>query len=214
MHGGGGDEEAWISRGRANYILDNLIAAGSARPMLVVITNGIPANVAAPGDRPLTPEADPLDTSTPRSMTGGQFEESLVEDVIPFIENRYRVIPDADFRAITGLSMGGYHTQKITNIYPGRFAYIGVMSMGIYSRFGDYDRELHVQQLRALLASQPKLYWVACGKEDFLFDGVTELLALYDEIGFDYTYRESEGGHSWNNWRLYLSEFAPMLFKE
>ena len=87
------------------------------------------------------------------------------------------------------------------------------MSMGIYSRFGDYDAEVHKQQLRALQSSNPKLYWIACGKEDFLFDGVTELLALYDEVGFDYVYRESEGGHSWNNWRLYLSEFAPMLFK-
>jgi enterochelin esterase-like enzyme len=63
-------------------------------------------------------------------------------------------------------------------------------------------------------AVAPKRYWIACSREDFLFEGVTELLALYDEVGFDYTYRESEGGHSWNNWRLYLSEFAPMLFKD
>lgn len=213
LHGGGGDEEAWVSRGRANYILDNLIAAGTVEPMLIVMTNGIPANAAAPGDRPFFPEAGQTDTQGPAAMTTGQFEESLVEDVIPFIESRYRVIPDPDHRAITGLSMGGYHTQKITNAHPGSFSYIGVMSMGIYSRFGDYDAQVHKQQLMALQASHPKLYWIACGREDFLFEGVTELQALYDEVGFDYTFRESEGGHSWNNWRLYLSEFAPMLFK-
>jgi enterochelin esterase-like enzyme len=214
LHGGGGDEEAWISRGRANYILDNLIAAGTAEPMLIVMTNGIPANAAAPGDRPFSAEARRTDTGAPAAMTTGQFEESLIEDVIPFIESRYRVIGDADHRAIAGLSMGGYHTQKITNAHPGMFNYIGVMSMGMYDRFGDYDAEEHRQQLRALQASHPKLYWIACGKEDFLFDGVTQLRALYDEVGLDYTYRESEGGHSWNNWRLYLSEFAPMLFRD
>lgn len=213
LHGGGGDEEAWISRGRANYILDNLIAAGAANSMLIVITNGIPANAAAPGDRPFASEAGPTDRQGPAAMTTGQFEESLIRDVIPFIEGRYRVIADADHRAIAGLSMGGYHTQKITNAHPGTFSYIGVMSMGIYSRFGNYDRAEHRQQLRALQASHPKLYWIACGREDFLFDGVTELRTLYDDVGFDYTYRESEGGHSWNNWRLYLSEFTPMLFK-
>ena len=214
LHGGGGDEEAWISRGRANYILDNLIAAGAAEPMLIVMTNGIPANAAAPGDRPFAPMANPADTQGPAAMTTGQFEESLIEDVIPFIEGRYRVIAGADHRAIAGLSMGGYHTQKITNAHPGMFSYIGVMSMGIYNRFGNYDGAVHRQQLRALQASHPRLYWIACGKEDFLFDGVTELRALYDDVGFDYTYRESEGGHSWNNWRLYLSELVPMLFRD
>ena len=214
LHGGGGDEEAWVSRGRANYILDNFIAAGAAEPMLIVMTNGIPANAASPGDRPFSAEPRRTETGGPAAMTTGQFEQSLIQDVIPFIESQYRVIPDADHRAITGLSMGGYHTQKITNAHPGTFSYIGVMSMGIYNRFGDYDAEVHRQQLRALQASHPKLYWIACGKEDFLFEGVTELRALYDEVGFDYVYRESEGGHSWNNWRLYLSEFAPMLFRD
>ena len=76
--------------------------------------------------------------------------------------------------------------------------------------------DLRFVQLRRRSCEEnpPKLYWIACGTEDFLFDGVTELRALYDEVGFDYTYRESEGGHSWNNWRLYLSEFAPMLFRD
>jgi len=212
LHGAGGDEEAWISRGRANYILDNLIASGAAEPMLIVITNGIPSVPAAPGDRPMFPETA-TDTRGPQAMTTGQFQTSLVRDVIPFIESNYRVVPDPEHRAIAGLSMGGYHTQTITNANPGLFDYVGVMSMGLYDAFGNYDRETHVAQLKALRDSKPRLYWIGCGKTDFLYDGVTRLRALYDELDFPYTYRESEGGHSWNNWRLYLSEIAPLLFK-
>ena len=213
LHGGGGDEEGWISRGRANYVLDNLIAVGKAKPMIIVMTNGIPANAGSPGDRPLNSILKKGDTSTPAAMTSGKFEESLIKDVIPFIESNYRVKSDPDNRAIAGLSMGGYHTQKITNANPGKFKYIGVMSMGLYSMFGAYDKEQYVSQLKALNDNKPKLYYLGCGKTDFLYKGVTDLRALYDEIGFKYTYRESEGGHSWNNWRLYLSEIASQLFR-
>lgn len=212
LHGGGGDEEGWISRGRTNYILDNLIADGRALPMIVVMTNGIASVPSAPGERPLTSTGTSV--SSPLAMTSGKFEESLVKDVIPFIEKNFRVTADADNRAIAGLSMGGYQTQKITNANPGKFMYIGVWSMGLYNMFGQYDREEHITQLKALKASNPKLYYIGCGKTDFLYKGVTDLRSLYDEIGFKYTYRESEGGHSWNNWRLYLSEFVPELFKK
>lgn len=212
LHGGGGDEEAWVSRGRANFILDNLIASGEAEPMIIVMTNGVPAVPAAPGDRPMFVKPS-TDTSQPGAMTSGQFQKSLVEDVVPFIESNFRVLAEPAHRAIAGLSMGGYHTQTTTNAYPGVFDYIGVMSMGLFDMFGNYDKETHVAQLMALKESNPKLYLVSCGKTDFLYDGVTKLRALYDELDFPYTYRESEGGHSWNNWRLYLSELAPQLFK-
>jgi enterochelin esterase family protein len=86
------------------------------------------------------------------------------------------------------------------------------MSMGLYAQFGNYNKEDHIAQLKALEKASPKLYWIACGKTDFLYQGVLDLLKLYDEIGFKHIYRESEGGHTWNNWRLYLSEFAPLLF--
>ena len=211
LHGGGGDEEAWISRGKANYVLDNLIADGKAKPMIIVITNGIGSVPAAPGERPL--KITGAGTGSPGAMTTGLFEESLVKDVIPFIEANYRVQSDPDHRALAGLSMGGYQTQKITNAYPGKFMYIGVWSMGLYNMFGQYDEDEHKAQIKALQASNPKLYYIGCGKTDFLFSGVTDLRALYDELGFKYTYRESEGGHSWNNWRLYLAEFAQLLFK-
>lgn len=211
MHGAGGDEEGWINRGRANYILDNLIAAGKAVPMLVVTTNGVPTVPAAPDDRPLN--LPPPSASGPAAMASGKFEESLVKDIVPFVEKNFRVKANPDHRALAGLSMGGYHTQKISNANPGMFKYIGVMSMGLFSGAGPYRKEAHVAQLKQLQASNPKLYAIYCGKTDFVFKGVTELRALYDEVGLKYAYRESEGGHTWSNWRLYLTEFAPLLFK-
>ena len=113
--------------------------------------------------------------------------------------------------------MGGYQTQNITNYNPGMFSYIGVMSMGLFSSFGNkntnYNREKHTAQLKALMASKPKLYWIGIGKDDFLYGTVTKLRSLYDEIGFKYTYRESVGSHTWKEWRLYLAELAPKFFR-
>ena len=211
LHGGGGDEEAWTSRGRANYILDNLIASGKAVPMIVVMTNGVPFFPAAPGDRPVDMVMGQPNRSGPEAMITGQFEESLVKDVVPFIEQNFRAIPDADHRAISGLSMGGYHTLGITFTYPDEFEYIGVMSMGL---FRNADRDELIKQIQALKASDPKVYYIGCGKYDSLvYEGLKNLLALYDELGFRYTYHETGGGHSWNNWRLYLSEIATLFFK-
>jgi enterochelin esterase-like enzyme len=211
LHGAGGDEEAWISRGRANYILDNLISAGKAEPMIIVITNGVGPVPSAPGEQPLNMLN--VSTMSPMAMVAGKFEESLIKDVIPFIEKNYRVKTDADHRAIAGLSMGGYQTQIITNNFPGEFMYIGVWSMGLYNFTGRYNKEQHSKQLKALQATSPKLYYIGCGKSDFLYKSVMDLRSLYDEVGFKYTYRESDGGHSWNNWRLYLSEVAEKLFR-
>ncbi|WP_040762438.1 esterase [Spirosoma panaciterrae] len=212
FHGAGGDEEGWVSRGRTNYILDNLIAAGKAEPMIVVITNGVPSVAGAPGERPAF--AKPA-TNGVQAMTSGKFEESLMKDVIPFVEANYRVMADPAHRAIAGLSMGGYHTQQITNANPGTFSYIGVMSMGLFDgpNARNYNRAEHIKQLNALKQAKPKLYWIGCGKDDFLFESVTKLRALYDQVGLPYTYRESDGGHTWVNWRLYLTELAPKLFR-
>src|SRR5678816_2210879 len=168
LHGGGGDEEGWISRGRANYIIDNLVASKEAVPMIVVITNGNPDAVAAPLDNPLNTNTKELPGIS--SMASGRFEESLVKDVVPYIEKNYRVIADADHRALTGFSMGGYQTQNITNAYPMMFKYIGVMSMGLFASFqgANYNKDAHVKQLDALRKSNPKVYWIAIGKQDFL----------------------------------------------
>lgn len=215
LHGAGGDEEAWISRGRTNYILDNLIAQGKADPMIVVIPNGNAGATSAPGETPLLfrEQQDVRSLASAGAMTGYKIPVSLVNDLIPFVEANYRVKANKANRALAGLSMGGYQTQMTSNLYPDMFDYLGVMSMGLYSMFGNYDREEHIAQLNALSEATPELYWIGCGRTDFLYQGVLDLLKLYDETGFQYTYRESEGGHSWNNWRLYLSELVPLLFK-
>lgn len=216
LHGGGGDEEGWLSRGRSNYLMDNLIASDQAEPMLVVMTNGNPLTMAAPLDRTFAKSRPPAGIG---SMARGKFEESLVKDVIPYIEENYRVIADADHRAITGFSMGGYQTQNVTNDNPDLFNYIGVMSMGLFNSFrqdpsSGYDKEVHVAKLKALKESNPHVYWIAMGDKDFLYETAGKLMELYDEVGLPYTYRENEGRHDWNSWRLYLSEFAPQLFKK
>jgi enterochelin esterase family protein len=213
LHGAGGDEDAWTTLGRTPYILDNLIASRKAEPMIVVMTNGNAWSSAAPGEEPVSAGDAQPDFS---QMARGGFEKSLVNDVIPFVEKHYRALTDTDHRAIAGLSMGGMHTQNITNWNPGKFAYIGVMSMGIMNnpRWNTgYNAEEHKKQIAALKGSGLKLYWIGCGKEDFLFESVTNLRKFYDENGFEFTYRESTGGHTWTNWRIYLGELAPLLFK-
>lgn len=214
LHGGGGDEEVWVNRGRANYIMDNLIASGKAEPMIVVITNGDVNNIGSVLDRPAFQQKK--DNTGIGAMAAGVFEKSLVKDVIPYIESNYRVIADADHRAITGYSMGGFHTQNTTNDNPTMFKYIGVMSMGLWSAARNdpnFDKAGYVTKLKALQAAKPKVYWIGMGTDDFLYKSCVELRKVYDEIGFKYIYRENIGNHDWNSWRLYLTEFAPLCFK-
>lgn len=212
LHGGGGDEEAWPTLGVAPNILDNLINAGKAKPMIVVMTNGNPTQAAANVISPVLPASD-----VPVGGMGSMlFEKSLVADVIPFIENHFRVKKNKENRALTGLSMGGLQTINTTFENPNMFNYIGVMSMGFadLSRFGiKVDVTKRDQQIEALKKANPALYWIACGKDDFLIESVVTMRKKLDEHSFKYIYRESEGGHTWNNWRIYLSEFASKIFK-
>ena len=212
LHGGGGDEEAWTELGVAPTIMDNLINSGKAAPMIVVMTNGNPNQAAAYTESPkLEGESD-----RSMSMANMMFEKSLVNDVIPYIESHYRVKKGKANRALTGLSMGGLQTINTSFQNPDLFDYIGVMSMGFadLSRFGiKVDHSQRANQILALKEANPKLYWIAIGKDDFLYESVTTMRNELDSKNFVYTYRESTGGHTWSNWRIYLSEFAPMLFK-
>ncbi len=214
LHGGGGNEDHWTTLGRAPQILDNLIAQGKAKPMIVVMTNGNPGQAAATGAGPELPGQGGGEIA---GMANRMFEVSLVNDVIPFIENHYRVIANKDNRAIAGLSMGGMQTQNVTNSNPDLFSYIGIMSMGIMDMgaFGgavDANQDLDAQ-IEALKGSGVKLYWIGVGVDDFLYESVQDFRAFLDEHEFEYTYRESTGGHTWANWRIYLSELAPLLFR-
>lgn len=206
LHGGGGDEDAWTTLGRAPYILDNLIAAGKTKAMLVVMTNGNAWQTAGPGDTPDASETAAFSRADYMKYRG-KFEESLVKDVIPFIEKNYRVKASKDMRAIAGLSMGGGHTITATLDYPDVFGYIGVFSSGIFQPYEDLDGKM-----LALKNSGVKKYWVACGEDDFVMESNKKLLLALDESGMEYEYYENTGGHSWKNWRIYLSMFSPMLF--
>jgi len=211
LHGMGGDEEAWIALGRASQILDNLIAQGKAKPMIVVMTNGNVAQEAAPGESSLGYYKPTM--QLPNTMDG-KFEETF-PDVIKFIESNYRVKADKADRAITGLSMGGYHSLHISRYYPNMFDYVGLFSAAILPDvkatskvYANLDQTLNAQMKNGY-----KLYWIGIGKADFLYKNVTEYRVKLDGMGMKYTYRESEGGHTWTNWRVYLSEFVPLLFK-
>ncbi len=209
LHGMGGDEEAWIALGRTAQILDNLIARGEAEPMIVVMTNGNTMKEAAPGE-----SSEGLIKPASLGSMDGSMETSF-PDVIKFIDNNYRTIKKKSGRAIAGLSMGGFHSLHISKQYPDMFDYVGLFSAAIVPGkdvkspiYEDSDAKLKTQ-----FAKNPKLYWIAIGKTDFLYKSNEDFRKKLDENGYKYTYYETDGGHIWKNWRIYLSEFVPMLFK-
>ncbi len=229
LHGGGGDEDAWTTLGRTNMIMDNLIAQGKAKPMLVVMPNGnanqivsqgyaygVPPAAAARGAAPArgaTPAPAAAAPGAARAATPqpyeGTYPHSLVKDIIPYVEKHYRVVANKDNRAIAGLSMGGGHVLSATNNNPGMFGYIGVFSSGPQA-----TSETLEKQLTALKASGVKLYWIGAGATDMARPGAMNLSAVVKKIGFtNNVYRETPGGHTWFNWRIYLGEFAPLLFR-
>ena len=210
LHGMGGDEEAWLALGRASQILDNLIAAGKAKPMIVVMTNGNVSQEAAPGESSLGYIVPTM--QLPKTMDGSM-EESF-PDVVNFIDATYRTVKRKSGRAIAGLSMGGFHSLHISKQYPDMFDYVGLFSAAIMpdkqvksSVYDNTENKLKIQ-----FNKNPKLYWIAIGKTDFLYKANVEYRKMLNEKGFKYTYYETDEGHIWRNWRIYLTEFVPMLF--
>lgn len=211
LHGMGGDENAWSELGRAAQIMDNLIAQGKAEPMILVMTNGNAIQEAAPGESSLGMVTPTM--QLPKTMEGS-FETHFPE-VVKFIDNHYRTKANKKNRAIAGLSMGGFHSLHISKQYPDMFNYVGLFSAAIFPLKGvaspvyeDMEGKLKVQ-----FAKQPALYWIAIGKTDFLYKSNEEYRKMLDEKGYKYEYFENEDGHIWKNWRVYLTEFAPKLFK-
>jgi enterochelin esterase-like enzyme len=211
LHGMGGDEEAWTELGRSSQILDNLIAQGKAKPMIVVMTNGNVAQEAAPGESSL---GFYKPTMQPSNTMDGKFEETF-PDVIKFIESNYRVKANKENRAIAGLSMGGFHSLHISRLYPNTFDYIGLFSAAIMpnEKVTSKVYENFDGTLKAQMDNGYKLYWIGMGKTDFLYKSGVDFRAMLDKIGMKYTYVETDGGHIWKNWRVYLSQFSQLLFK-
>ena len=211
LHGMGGDEDSWSTLGRAAQILDNLIVQGKAKPMIVVMTNGNSDLQAAWGESPtgyVTPTIE-----LPKT-TDGSFEEAFPE-VVTFVDKAYRTIAKKESRAIAGLSMGGFHSMQISKEYPTLFNYIGLFSAS--ARFkGRKDSHIYENceaKIKTQFAQKPALYWIAIGKDDFLYEENQKFRSFLDANGFQYTYVESEGGHIWRNWRNYLCQFLPLIFK-
>lgn len=212
LHGMGGDEEAWIALGRTSQILDNLIAQGKAEPMIVVMTNGNASLEAAPGETHYG--MVPPSMNLPKTMEGS-FETAFPE-VVKFIDKTYRTKANKQNRAIAGLSMGGYHSLHISKQYPDMFNYVGLFSAAIMPDkkvqspiYDDFDQKLKIQ-----FSKKPALYWIGIGTADFLYQSNTDFRKMLDEKGYKYTYYETGEGHIWKNWRIYLTEFAPQLFKK
>lgn len=203
LHGSGGDEDAWADLGRAVQILDNLIAEGKAEPMILVMPNGVYFNQAAPG---VAVNMFQPTISNSRSQSTAEVEASF-PDIIKYIESNYRVKKDKNSRAVAGLSMGGRQSAALSRKYPDKFGYVGLFS-GVVPPQGEDDKEL-----AAVFAAQPKLYWIGCGKTDGVMANSIKLKEYCESHGYPVTFYESEGGHIWRNWRVYLTEFAQKLFK-
>ena len=210
LHGMGGDEEAWISLGRTSQILDNLIAAGKAKPMIVVMTNGNAAFAGAPGE---TAEGLVPPVWGGQSSKDGAFEESFM-DVVNWTDSHFRTIKSHRSRAIAGLSMGGFHSLHISKYYPGTFDYVGLFSAAIDPWMGANSPVYSDMEgrLKKQFAAKPALYWIGIGKDDFLYEANVKYRKTLDNLGFPYEYVETDGGHIWRNWRIYLSIFAQKLF--
>lgn len=209
LHGAGDVDQFWSTVGRAGVILDNLIAARKAKPMIVVMPSGH-VNGAGAALGAEIPAADDA------------FLKDFTADILPYVEKTYRALTDRQNRAIAGLSMGGMQTLNIAIPHLDQFAYVGVFSSGILAagqrgESAPFGEAWEKQNLAALDNASTKrglkLLWFGTGKADFLIETTKSSVALMKKHGFAPVFVESEGGHTWLNWRDYLSEFAPQLFR-
>ncbi len=209
LHGMGGDEEAWVATGRVVEIMDNLIAQGKAKPMIVVMTNGCTKHVAAPGY-----SHEGMWSPYMSGSMNGSFEK-MFPSIVEWVDSHYRTLAASKSRAIAGLSMGGFHSMQISKEYPTMFGYVGLFSAAIFR--GDEGVDIYENldaKLNRQFAAGPVLYWIAIGRDDFLYDENVRYRALLDKLGHKYIYRESADGHIWRNWRIYLTEFSQLIFNE
>jgi enterochelin esterase-like enzyme len=198
LHGANADETAWQRLGRADLILDNLIASGKVKPMLVVMPFGYGVPPGSPGGN---------------GQNTASFGKDLLEDLIPTVETEYRALRDRDHRALVGLSMGGGQALSIGLGHHERFAYVGGFSSGL-GRAEDFPRTYASLVEDSKIANRDfRLIWIGCGKEDGAFANSQKLSTFLTEHGIKHTFHESPGAHTWMVWRRYLQEVAPLLFQ-
>jgi enterochelin esterase-like enzyme len=206
LHGAFDCDDSWTSVGRAGFIMDNLIAAKKAKPMIVVMPAG---------------HTGPFTFGRPRPAVD-EFVQDFCSDIRPYVEKNHRVYTDRKNRAIAGLSMGGGQTLNIAIGDLQDYAYVGVFSSGIFSlnprspqqQSGPSWEEQNAEKLDdQQLKKGLKLLWFATGREDFLIGTTRATVELFKKHGFDVVFKETDGAHTWINWRNYLNEFAPQLFQ-
>jgi enterochelin esterase family protein len=232
IHGGGGDEQAWVDMGRAPEIFDNLIAQGKMLPTIVVIPNANEWELTSPNDKPVT---------TPPGGNSGQilrFPESLVKDLVPYVDKTYRTQADREHRAVAGLSRGGAQTLYAAMNNLNDFAWVGVFSGGLpllpnvlinipmpadaaTRRGPDLGHSIDPEKFESLLPTlgpavntKLRLFYLTIGTDDGLVESWQDARKVFDEKGVKYVWVERPGfGHEWRFWRLALTDFASRIFQ-
>jgi enterochelin esterase family protein len=196
-HGYSDNEGTWTVHGKAHWILDSLIAARKAVPMMIVMMDG----------HAIVPGATGFDEYGPTNSAA--LCRELTEDIIPFVESHYKVAARSRSRAFAGLSMGGHHALTVALNHHAAFHWIGAFS----SAPPPTNTIASALEKGESVNHDLKLFWIACGRKDFLLDRNKEFTALLQSRGIHHEYVETEGDHSWPVWRRYLTEFAPKLFR-
>lgn len=215
LHGGGDEDSGWSTVGRAGFILDNLIAAKKAVPMLVVMPNG---SLPPPRDLPARPAPGTPPSAEFRAAMEkmqNRFTDELLKEVVPTVEKTYRVQPGAAHRALAGLSMGGGQTQRVLTTHPEAFAYVGIWSAGLFGGNAGAWAEQNKEFLSApdKVNGAVKLLSISVGDRDFALTGSKALDEALTAHGIKHEMKVTGGGHTWINWRRYLNDFAPRLFR-
>lgn len=214
LHGAGDTDTGWSTIGRAGFILDNLIAAKKAKPMIIVMPNGSmprPTNMprVQPGTQP-TPEV-----RAAMAAAQNRFTDELLDNVVPFAESHYRIQGGAEHRAIAGLSMGGGQTLRVLTTHPDAFSYVAIWSAGLFGGSPDDFEKGNAEFFAksSSLGDKVKLVSICVGDQDFALNGSKALSELFNKHSIKHELHISGGGHTWINWRHYLSELAPRLFQ-
>jgi len=217
LHGGGGDDDSWTTIGRANYILDNLIASGKAQPMIVVMPAGhivaLPGETAPAGGNGFAMAAPGAPPPPPIPLGTDNYTRDVVEDVIPLINARYRVKTGPANTAVAGLSMGGGQTATLAFSHPELFGYVGILSAGLSDATkatlqGDNKAKLETAKRNW------KLVYMAAGTKDFALNGWRASIPFYKDNGFNVVTAEiPDRIHAWDLWQINLNDLAPRLFK-